>query len=70
MERPPPGGTRGILRPRTGLERFQIERIPPRAALAPFVANFWVLRWDLRGGLRTASRCSPGRRSTSPSPAT
>ncbi|URN01341.1 helix-turn-helix domain-containing protein [Actinomadura madurae] len=49
MERPPPGGTRGILRPRTGLERFQIERIPPRAALAPFVANFWVLRWDLRG---------------------
>ncbi|MEO3828409.1 helix-turn-helix domain-containing protein [Actinomadura sp. B10D3] len=49
MERPLPGGTRGILRPRRGLERFQIERIPPRAALAPFVAHFWVLRWDLRG---------------------
>jgi AraC-like DNA-binding protein len=49
VERPLPGGTRGILRPWTGLERFQVERIPPRAALASFVADFWVLRWDLRG---------------------
>ncbi|WP_433478878.1 helix-turn-helix domain-containing protein [Spirillospora sp. CA-142024] len=49
MERPLPGGTRGILRARTGLERFQVERIAPALALTPFVANFWVLRWDLRG---------------------
>lgn len=44
-----PGGTRGILHARTGLERFRIERLEPPAGLAPFVANFWVLRWDLRG---------------------
>ncbi|TDD60406.1 hypothetical protein E1293_45760, partial [Actinomadura darangshiensis] len=49
MERPLPGGTRGILRARTGLERFHVERIAPSGTLAPFVANFWVLRWDLRG---------------------
>lgn len=49
MDRSLPGGTRGILRPRTGLERFDVERIAPCPALAPFVANFWVLRWDLRG---------------------
>ena len=49
MERSLPGGTRGILHARTGLERFRIERLEPPAVLAPFVANFWVLRWDLRG---------------------
>ncbi|MFA1551283.1 helix-turn-helix domain-containing protein [Actinomadura chokoriensis] len=49
MERSLPGGTRGILRARTGLERFGVERIAPAEALAPFVENFWVLRWDLRG---------------------
>ncbi|GAA4306449.1 helix-turn-helix domain-containing protein [Actinomadura luteofluorescens] len=49
MERFLPGGTRGILHARTGLERFRIERLEPPTALAPFVANFWVLRWDLRG---------------------
>ncbi|WP_200842414.1 AraC family transcriptional regulator [Actinomadura sp. K4S16] len=49
MNRSLPGGTRGILHARTGLERFSIERREPPAALAPFVANFWLLRWDLRG---------------------
>ncbi|RKS74219.1 AraC-like DNA-binding protein [Actinomadura pelletieri DSM 43383] len=49
MERSLPGGTRGILRARAGLERFHVERIAPTAALAPFVERFWVLRWDLRG---------------------
>ncbi|MEV0667564.1 helix-turn-helix domain-containing protein [Actinomadura luteofluorescens] len=49
MDRSLPGGTRGILHARTGLVRFRIERLEPPAALAPFVANFWVLRWDLRG---------------------
>ncbi|GAA1826178.1 AraC family transcriptional regulator [Actinomadura chokoriensis] len=49
MDRSLPGGTRGILRAREALERFRVERIAPPPALAPFVDNFWVLRWDLRG---------------------
>lgn len=49
MGRPLPGGTRGILRPRTGLGRFRVERIAPPPELAPFAAHLWVLRWDLRG---------------------
>jgi AraC-like DNA-binding protein len=49
VERPLPDGTRGILRARAGLERFQVERTAPPPVLTPFVANFWVLRWDLRG---------------------
>ncbi|TDC67657.1 AraC family transcriptional regulator [Actinomadura sp. GC306] len=49
MERSLPGGSRGILYPRTGLERFRVERSAPPPVLAPFVDRFWVLRWDLRG---------------------
>ncbi|MGH3239936.1 MAG: DUF6597 domain-containing transcriptional factor, partial [Spirillospora sp.] len=49
MARLLPDDTRGILRAREGLERFRVERIAPPPALAPFVENFWVLRWDLRG---------------------
>jgi hypothetical protein len=49
MERALPDGTRGILRARAGLERFRVEKTAPGPALAPFVENFWVLRWDLRG---------------------
>lgn len=49
MGRSLPGGTRGILRPRTGLENFRVERVAPPPALASFVDYFWMLRWDLRG---------------------
>ncbi|WUI03806.1 AraC family transcriptional regulator [Spirillospora sp. NBC_00431] len=49
MARLLPQDTRGILRARAGLERFQVERIAPPPPLAPFVEFFWVLRWDLRG---------------------
>ncbi|TDD30558.1 AraC family transcriptional regulator [Actinomadura sp. KC06] len=49
MARLLPQDTRGILRARTGLERFQVERIAPPDPLAPFVEFFWVLHWDLRG---------------------
>ncbi|GAA2123821.1 helix-turn-helix domain-containing protein [Actinomadura napierensis] len=49
MGRSLPGGTRGILHARTGLERFRVERTAPPPALAPFVAHMWVLRWDLTG---------------------
>ncbi|NDU72778.1 helix-turn-helix domain-containing protein [Actinomadura sp. DSM 109109] len=38
-----------MLHARTGLERFRIERLEPPADLEPFVAYFWVVRWDLRG---------------------
>lgn len=44
-----PERTRGILRPREGLEVFDLELIPPDAALAPFVEYHWLLRWDARG---------------------
>ncbi|MFI0483650.1 helix-turn-helix domain-containing protein [Actinomadura sp. 9N215] len=49
MARLLPQDTRGILRARTGLERFQVERIAPPAPLVPFVEFLWVLHWDLRG---------------------
>lgn len=49
MALPLPGGTRGILHARTGMERFQVERTAPPPPLAPFADFFWVLRWDLRG---------------------
>ncbi|WP_067469794.1 helix-turn-helix domain-containing protein [Actinomadura macra] len=49
MGRSLPAGTRGILRPRTGLERFRVERTAPPPELAPFVEFFWVLHWELRG---------------------
>ncbi|QXJ26057.1 AraC family transcriptional regulator [Actinomadura graeca] len=49
MGRSLPAGTRGILRARTGLERFRVERTAPPPELVPFIEFFWVLRWDLRG---------------------
>jgi AraC-like DNA-binding protein len=49
MGRSLPGGTRGILHARTGLERFRVERLAPGSALSAFVEHFWVLHWDLRG---------------------
>lgn len=43
-------GTRGILRPHAGLERFDLARVPPPADLAPFVTLFWTVHWDLPAG--------------------
>jgi len=40
--------TLGILNPRDGLTRFTLERFPPRPELAPFIQNYWSVRWDLR----------------------
>ena len=40
-------GTRGILNPVAGLQRFRLNRFEPCAALAPFVDWYWVVRWDL-----------------------
>lgn len=44
-----PVDTRGILRAREGLRRFELRRHAPSAALAPLVSHFWVVTWDLRG---------------------
>lgn len=38
---------RGILRPRVGLERFQLSRVAAPDDLAPFTPWFWTVQWDL-----------------------
>jgi AraC-like DNA-binding protein len=43
-----PDSTLGILNPREGFERFQLQRHAPCPALAPFVERHWIIRWDLR----------------------
>jgi AraC-like DNA-binding protein len=35
------------LNPHDGLTRFTLERFPPCPELAPFVQNYWSVRWDL-----------------------
>jgi hypothetical protein len=42
------GGGRGILRRRTALERFTIERRAPSSDLAAIVDYLWILHWNLR----------------------
>lgn len=43
-------GGRGILRPRTAMERFGVHRRAPPADLAKLVGYHWILTWDLRPG--------------------
>jgi AraC-like DNA-binding protein len=40
---------RGVLSPSSEAEGIAHARFAPSAALAPFVAHFWTVRWDLRG---------------------
>jgi AraC-like DNA-binding protein len=49
MAGPALDNTRGILRARRGLERFQMSRQAPSRELAPFLDYLWILTWDLRG---------------------
>jgi hypothetical protein len=42
-------GTRGILNPSEGFAHFALERQAPPDDLAPFVENYWSVRWDLEG---------------------
>lgn len=42
-------GTRGILNPLEGLAHFSLDRELPPTDLAPFVENFWCVRWNLEG---------------------
>ena len=41
--------THGILNPRAGATRFDLQRYPPSEDLAPLVDRYWAVRWDLRG---------------------
>lgn len=52
LEQSPPlgtKGTRGILNPLDGLAHFSLDRALPPPDLAPFVENFWSVRWNLEG---------------------
>ena len=40
---------RGVLHQKAAASRFVLARHEPSAALAPFVAWYWIVRWDLRG---------------------
>lgn len=40
-------GTRGILNPAAGFERFRLTRTAPPADLADVVDWFWIIRWEL-----------------------
>jgi len=39
--------TSGILHPRAAAKNFRLARHPPSKALAPFVAQYWIMRWAL-----------------------
>jgi AraC-like DNA-binding protein len=43
------GPPRGILYPRRRSELGSLLRLSPSPDLAPFVAHFWIVTWDLRG---------------------
>jgi AraC-like DNA-binding protein len=44
-----PDAPRGVLSPAADAEGIENERFVPGPELAPFVAHFWTVRWDLRG---------------------
>jgi len=39
--------SRGILRPRAGLRRFELSRFPPSPGVGRFVDRYWLVSWDL-----------------------
>ena len=47
MPRPVDEDSRGILRPRPGLERFRLARRAPSAPVDRFVDRYWIAEWDL-----------------------
>ena len=42
-------GPRGILYPERRSDLGSLVRLPPATDLAPFVAHYWIITWDLRG---------------------
>ncbi len=43
------GQPRGILNLKAGEKKFDLTRLLPSEDLAPFVAHYWIVTWDLRG---------------------
>lgn len=39
----------GILDPKIAIKHFTVKRYDPSADLMPFVDQYWIFRWDLRG---------------------
>ncbi len=48
MRPPPSDQPRGVLSPSSEAEGIAHERFTPSAELAPFVAHFWTVCWDLQ----------------------
>jgi AraC-like DNA-binding protein len=49
----------GVLRPDELVKHVQVDRMPCADALAPWVENYWMLRWDLPEGATYVSRTLP-----------
>ncbi len=49
----------GVLRPEELSKHVQLERMDCDAALAPWVENYWMLRWDLPAGASYLSSTLP-----------
>jgi AraC-like DNA-binding protein len=43
------GAMPGILHARSALRHFRYAEAPPAPDLAPFVAHYWIIHWDLSG---------------------
>ncbi len=43
------GPPRGVLYPQRRSTLGSLLRLPPSPDLAPFVAHYWIITWDLRG---------------------
>lgn len=54
-----PISTRGILRPKTGEQNFTLTRVSPCPELSPFIEQYWMVHWDLRGEKPYASETLP-----------
>lgn len=48
----PRGRPEAIVRPKAAGQAFEVERIPPSAALAEFVDYYWLVRWQVKQPFR------------------
>ncbi len=46
----PSASNLGILNPQAAAQAFSLARLPPAAALAPYVERYWSVRWRLPAG--------------------